>query len=1204
MTVAQLVARERTRLGAALLARGAAAALAGVAVAIAVGTVALGNARWITRPGAPLFAWSVALVLAGVALWWTRRAVRRAADPAAVAREIERERALRAGALRGALEVGGSGALGARASQIIASRLTASEGPLAPELHRRARRGGIIAIGAAAAALVLLGAARAASPDGWRAVRHPVGALTGSILPPLRIANAPRFLMRGEKLRLSVLAPERRAIALHVRATGAPWDTLDLPVAGGTATTVLGPLDADLTVVATDGRATSDTTIIHVTDRPFVGDVAIRATYPRYLDRPAETIPVGEPARVPRGTVLAISGRASTALARVGLARERDTLHLEPDGQTFAGTFTASESGRWLWYAAGGQGPIADLPQPLELEVVPDSAPRVEILQPQRDTAVLATAQVTLGIAATDDHGISTIMLRSWRRLADGRAMPEVAQPLAAPKAPQWSGTQAIDLSPRELQPGDELHVVVAATDDSPWRQTATSRELVLRVPTMSEQRQQARALADSTVSRLESAARSERELAQRTDEAARSRADRVSTTSSQSLDKPAADPREHGASYQSAEEAKALAQRQQQLQEQVRQAQRDAKELEQRLRAAGVMDSALTQRLRDVQQLLRDALTPELQRQLDEVMRATRQLSPEDMRRAMQNLAERQQHLREQLERSAEMLRRAALEGSMQTLRDEARDIAQAERKMADSLSRGARGADSAARGAQELSRRSQQLSKDVSELSKRLQQEKAQAGPQKLAGASQRADSSARAMQRVAPRSRPQPEELARQPEDSARQPGDSMRPQEQTADRQSGEQPTDQQREQQRAQQQGQQQAQQQGQQQGERQGQQQQPRQQGRQQAGAQQGGEPQPGREGERQGAGEREGAPQPGAPDRAQRAGAAQEGARQMEQAAKQLGDARDSQIQEWKHEVTSELDQSIQETMQLARAQQSLADRARQGRDQGLRADQSAVQQGVQKVQERLQRAARQSAHVSPQSQGAMAEASRQVSSATQRAADGGAQSSSQTAQAMDDAAQSLNRAAAQMMRDRARAAGAQSASGFSEMIEQMRQAAKEQGSINAQASGLVPMPGGQPSAQSMAQVRQLAKRQRGVADKLDDASGGEGQAGQLAKEMRQIADVLDRGRLDPSVLDRQQRLYHKLLDAGLTLEKDEREDTGERESQTATTTETITPGTQASGRAAVRWREPTWSELRGLTADERRAVLEYFKRINAQQP
>jgi hypothetical protein len=34
------------------------------------------------------------------------------------------------------------------------------------------------------------------------------------------------------------------------------------------------------------------------------------------------------------------------------------------------------------------------------------------------------------------------------------------------------------------------------------------------------------------------------------------------------------------------------------------------------------------------------------------------------------------------------------------------------------------------------------------------------------------------------------------------------------------------------------------------------------------------------------------------------------------------------------------------------------------------------------------------------------------------------------------------------------------------------------------------------------------------------------------------------------------------------------------------------------------TRYREPTWDELRGLSAEERRAVLEYFRRINAQRP
>ncbi|HET7549650.1 MAG TPA: Ig-like domain-containing protein [Gemmatimonadaceae bacterium] len=1184
MTLAQLVGRERSRLGIALAARGVALALALLALVIAAGVFLLGDARWIRLPAVPLLAWVLALLGVAAVLWWTQRETRRSAGEGSIARAIESERALRAGSLRGVLEAAQSGELGAHAASSLAARLGASGALLAPALHRRALERGALALIAALAAFVFLGAARSRAPDGWRAIRHPVGALTGGILAPLRIVDVPRSVMRGEKLRVTVSAPERRNVTLHLRATGKPWSTVALPVKGGSAATLLGPMDADVAVVATDGRVSSDTVTIRVTDRPFVGDVAIRATYPAYLGRPAETIPIGESVPVPRGTALAVSGRASTTLSMVGLVNERDTLTLDPDGHSFSGRLRALRSGRWKWYAAGVQGPIADLPAPLELEVIPDSIPHVEILAPASDTVVLADASVPIRAAATDDHGIASIELMSKRRLANGREMPEVIQSLGAPRTPAWSGAPSLELAPRGLQPGDELVVRVVATDNSPWKQSGASRELVLRVPSLSEQRERVRALADSTVARLDAAAKTERDLAQRTDEAARSRADRASTRSSSSdwssSDAEASQPR--SMSYQSAEQAKTLAEEQRDLQQRVQQAQRDAGALRDQLRAAGVLDSSLTQQLRDVQRLLQDALTPELQKQLSELMSATNKLSAEDTRRALANLARQQEQLREQLERSAEMLKRAALEGSLQTLHDEAREIARQERTTGDSLARGQSRTDSAAaRRAQELSQRSEKLSDDVAQLSQRLKKEQAESGPRDLRGAPERADSSAAAMRRAGdPRASDQSQRA-----DESQRSGQRQTEQQQARGAQSRQ---DSAQQQQAQSQQGQRGAQQQ-------------------QQQSQSQSGESQ-----QQQQLAQRQGSPS----QQSQRAQAAAEAAQQMEQVAQQLGQARKSQIDEWKNQITTELDRSIQETMQLARTQKEISQRAQQpqGQEQALKADQSAVQQGVEKVQERLQKAARQSAHISAQSQGALSSARRSVQEATRQVAEGETPGSSgqrglgrqETVEAMADAAQALERAAAAMMQDRSRAASGQSASGFAEMVERMREAAKQQGGVNQQSAGLLPIPGAQPSQQMMAQARQLARQQREIARQLE--GGGEGESGsraaQLAKEMRDIARSLDRGRVDQQLLERQQGLFHKLLDAGLTLQKDEREDNGERESQTAVHDQSITTGTQSSGRTVERYREPGWRELKGLTADERRAVLEYFRRINAEQP
>jgi hypothetical protein len=286
-----------------------------------------------------------------------------------------------------------------------------------------------------------------------------------------------------------------------------------------------------------------------------------------------------------------------------------------------------------------------------------------------------------------------------------------------------------------------------------------------------------------------------------------------------------------------------------------------------------------------------------------------------------------------------------------------------------------------------------------------------------------------------------------------------------------------------------------------------------------------------------------------------------------------------------------------------MGREESELADQAQQGDDKSsTSARQSAVQQGVRQAGERLQKTGQRSSLVSSRSQRAVGEAQQKVEQAGREAS---GNNGGQTASAMREASEALNRAAASLVRDRERANSANSASGFSEMLQEMQQMAQQQGQLNSQASGLSMLPGGVGGAQAQAAARALARRQRSLAGQLEEIGDGDGSGltNELAKEARQIAQALERGAPDPQTLDRQQRLYRRLLDAGKTLEQDERDDTGKREAKAATGTEFFNPGTdKASGRAGARFREPSWNELRGLTAEERRLVLEYFKRINAE--
>ena len=1096
MTLIERIDSERRALSrmrrGAVVAGCIAAALLVVAAAVAL----LGSGRWLWLPASlPLVLWSVVIPSSAAVALFAFAHDRRPGGTLRMAELIERERGLRAGSVRSAVEVAGSGPLGGASADRMLRDIGA--GAAAPRASQSGRSRSFVAIGALAVAAVGLTGARSAAPDGWRAVAHPVRAWRGTLLGAPYFISPPNAVVRGERVRLRISAPGRAIMIVSQRATGAPWRRDTVRVQQGIAIVDAGPVTADLSVAATDGRATTDTLHVRMVEQPFLGDVTVRAIYPAYLGRAAETLPAGAPLVIPRGTLLDVSGRASTALASVALVQGRQRAPMQPAGHAFSGRVQLAEGGEWIWDARGIAAAAIDVPPPLRVSIIPDSAPVIALLAPAADSLVGADGRVRMTADAADDHGLSLAAITITRGAAGARV--PAGEPLAIPVAGQFArGSVELDLGALRLQPGDEIHIRAIAVDASPWRQRSESREITLRMPELAEQRSLARAAADSAVAGASAAARAQRELERRTTDAARAKS-RRSTPPGEQASAGAGDKKSGALPFEAAEKARAVARDQRALGERVTALREQAKALERQLRQAGAMDSALAARLQDAQRMLRDALTPQMAASLQRLEQATQQLDDAQARDAMRNLAAEQKQLREQLERSAEMLKRAALEGALQTLRDDAREIAAKQGAVADSMKKSAVPPEVA----QRLADRSRDLARDVNTLQDRLERERAESGARRTEKAAEHAAQSAKSMQRAAKPSGAKPGEQAAQ----------------------------------------------------------------------------------------SGSAESAPsQPEA---------AEEASREMEKAADALAEARQAQVDEWKQELTAELDRSIQEMLQLAREEEQLAARAQSGDSPpDLRSEQSALQQGAGKSGERLAGAGKKSSLLSAGAQRAVAEAQRKVEAATGRATN--SRDGAETAGAMRDASSALNRAAAALVRDRERVNRASSASGFAEMMEQMRQLAQQQGALNAQAAGLA---AGQPgSAGQAATAGQLARGQRGVAQALGELgdADGSGTADELAREAQQIAQALERSALDPQVLQRQQRLYRRLLDAGRSLEQDERDDQGKREARAGSDAERLEPPGTASGKPGERFTPPAWNELRGLSAEERRLVIEYFRRLN----
>jgi len=1133
MTLRNLVERERRGVVRWIAAAGITTAICVAAALLAVGTLLLADSRWLRLPRVtPWLVWLAVIGLVSATIWIIRRRYGRITTNAGVARAVERERALRDGSVRTALEVGEASSLGRLGAAMVAAKLEGLNAPiLVPVLRRSLRRAALMGAALVVVAVGVLTAAAARSSDGFAAVVHPVRAWRGTLLGKLTIEDAPKVVERGDVVTVKALAPGRSDVSVLQRTTGASWRESSLTMTDGSAPLRIGPLDADLAVAITDGRAWSDTVNIRVADRPFLGDVSIRAIFPAYLDRREETLPTGEPARVPRGTVLVLDGTSSAELTTVRLVGDGAAIDLTPNGRRFSGRLTASTSARLTWDAVGKSGKIADVPDPLELDVLPDSTPTVDILAPGRDTIAAEGDSIGVAVLATDDHALGNVSLRISVLAQSGDETGSDVRSLFAQRSQQWSGEMM--LSTRGYSPGTTLKLVAVATDASPWRQTALSREVLVRIPTLSEMRDAARAAADSTVARANSTTNAQKALEKRTADAARRQQRQQQQANSKD-----------NLSYESAEQAKNVAKEQREIADRVDQLQKAARELERQLKQAGALDSGLAARLRETQELLKQALTPELAEQLRKLEESAQQLSGEQAQKSLQDLAEQQRKLREQLEKSAEMLKRAALEGQMSTLREEAKDLAERQRKMADQL--GKQQQSAAEKQAKELAQQSRDLAEDVKNLEQRLAQAKAEAGKDRVQQAMDKINEAARAMERAA----------QSQQQNQQKQQGQGQQGKE--GEQKQGQAP----------------------------------PNAAGQSGQNAQQSSSQAKGEQGKQQGGNANQGGQE-----------AAKEAAEAMNQAADQLGKAREQQIGEWKSELTTELDRAIQEMLQLAREQRSLEQQARDGKAPNeLRSQQSALQQGVAKASERLEEEGKKSSLLSQRSLRAVQDASKKVEDATARTQ--AAQSSQQMATAMRDAGDALNQAAASLVRDRERAGEAKSASGFQEMLEQLQQMAKQQQSLNQSMMDLLPRMG---DAQGKQQARALARQQREVAAGLEEAADRDntGRAEAMAREARQLAAAMESATVDPSVLERQQRLFRKMLDAGLSLENDdEREDQGKREAKPWTGTEVYNPGTAAvSGKAASKFQAPSWNDLRGLTPEERRLVLEYFKRLNAEK-
>jgi hypothetical protein len=332
--------------------------------------------------------------------------------------------------------------------------------------------------------------------------------------------------------------------------------------------------------------------------------------------------------------------------------------------------------------------------------------------------------------------------------------------------------------------------------------------------------------------------------------------------------------------------------------------------------------------------------------------------------------------------------------------------------------------------------------------------------------------------------------------------------------------------------------------------------------------------------------------------DRKRAQESAQAAGENLSQGEKRIQQEREEMISAMKEEVIMALDRLLAETSRLLSRQHVTAEAIRRGIIAGsLRAEESMLEEATAKLLQQVIAIAAKHALVSPRISTSLAAARadmRAAIDATSSASPNMGLAGERAGAAVD----ALAVAAYAMLRSKDDVEEAESGSGLSEAMQQMQQMAGQQGELNDQGQGMM-----QQGQAGMQEMLQLAMGQRALAQQLERlrALGQLPGAGELAAEAMDVSRALERGQLSPETLQRQERLFRRMLDAGRSLQGEEEDDRKERQSEAAREADRALPPhldprlRRGPGDVPL----PDWEQLQRLSPEDRRRVVDYFRRL-----
>jgi Domain of unknown function (DUF4175) len=767
-----LLRRENRGLRTRIVAWGALHVLAAAALVLVVLAALGGLVTTLPRP-AGIVLGVLAWIPVGYAAWrfWVQP-LRAVPNLAIFARLVEERRDFR-DMLRAALEWSQRGAPEGQSLELVAATVDrAYDEARALQLtqlfeFRHRRRDGLLVLGAAAVLALIAGFAPQAPGRALRGLAFAWPTPADVRYGPLVVLSGDPSVLAGQDVEVVVreVGPRGPEMQLRFNDTGDLWKSRQLePRASGDPREYafrFNDVRSDFAYRFESGRRRTEEHQVRVVQRPIVSRLQLRLVPPKYTGRPATDLEEGRGDAVALvGTRVEIEAVASSPLASARVVPDggpataitlTGPLPMQATSKTARASFVLRGDLRYHFDLVDSLGHTNADPVSYQIASVEDRPPYVEVREPGGDADLPKTLRMPMAVYGADDFGLSRMTLvfrheregedlgNDWvkQNLAlrgDGSTDAE-GRPLGAGPLPEVLRRFEWSLEDVHLYPGDWVtyYVEVEDNDEFSGHKTARSNTYRLRLPSLSELYAKIQEQDENRMTQLDDAMEKTRQLREKYEKLAR-----------ELKKNPEVD-------WQKQKEVESALEKQKQVADQVDKIAQDLQKEVQKMQEQQIVSQDIAQKLDEIRKLMDQVQDETLRDYMQRLQEAMKQISPEELQRAMEKMDLSQEDFLKRLERTKSLLEQLQREQKLDQMIERVAEMLKQQEQVGDKTdqlqekskdSKDSADQEANQKDAEKLAQEQKELAEKAAELQKELDQlaeESKKAGQQQLDDANQ---------------------------------------------------------------------------------------------------------------------------------------------------------------------------------------------------------------------------------------------------------------------------------------------------------------------------------------------------------------------------------------------------------------------------------------------------------------------------------